>query len=98
MRRSFQDALAMPDVARELGVSLRALQVAFREHRGRSPREVLVSIRLEEARRRLLAAGDDGTSVTDAAMSAGFAHLGRFATAYRHAYGEAPSDTLRRRR
>jgi AraC-like DNA-binding protein len=98
MRRGFQVSLAMADVARELGVSLRALQAAFREHRGKSPREVLVAIRLEEARRRLLAAVDDGTSVTDVALSSGFSHLGRFATTYRRAYGEAPSDTLRRRR
>jgi len=97
MRRRFDDMLSVADISRELGISVRSLQIAFRAHRGQSPREALVAVRLDEVRRRLLVAADDGTSVTDAAMSAGFAHLGRFAGAYRRAYGEAPSDTLRRR-
>ncbi len=97
MRHRFDDIFSVTDVARDLGVSVRSLQMAFREHRGQSPRDALVGIRLDEARRSLLMASDDGTSVTDAAMSAGFTHLGRFAAAYRRAFGEAPSDTLRRR-
>jgi transcriptional regulator GlxA family with amidase domain len=35
---------------------------------------------------------DDVTSI---AWSVGFTHLGRFALAYRQAYGESPSQTLR---
>ena len=40
----------------------------------------------------------DPTRVTVAAAAHrwGFAHLGRFASAYREKYGVAPSETLRR--
>ena len=34
-------------------------------------------------------------TVTDVAMAYGFFELGRFAGRYRHAFGEAPSRTLR---
>jgi len=37
-------------------------------------------------------------SVSHAAMDCGFTHLGRFAAAYRDAYGESPSRTLARAR
>lgn len=36
------------------------------------------------------------TRVTDVALDAGYAHLGRFAADYWHRYGEAPSATLKR--
>jgi AraC-like DNA-binding protein len=40
-------------------------------------------------------AAEPGTTVTSVALDSGFAHLGRFAAAYRHHYGESPSETLR---
>jgi AraC-like DNA-binding protein len=52
--------------------------------------------RLHSARRRLLAADPTDMSVADSAYQEGFYHLGRFANAYRAAFGERPSQTLRR--
>ena len=54
--------------------------------------------------RRLAAAHQDlldadpagGASVAEIAHRWGFAHLARFAERYRQAYGEKPSETLRR--
>ena len=41
--------------------------------------------------------GKEGAeTVTDAAMRFGFRELGRFAVDYRAAFGESPSETLRR--
>lgn len=96
MRAAAGEPLAIGDLAARVGVSQRALQAAFREHRGATPRAALQRIRLEEARRRLLFAGEEDT-VTTVALDLGFAHLGRFALTYRIAFGESPSETLRRR-
>jgi len=49
------------------------------------------------ARRELSTAGAQ-KSVTEVAVHDGFTHLGRFTEAYRRAYGESPSETLRRAR
>jgi AraC-like DNA-binding protein len=97
MRARGDEPLAISEIAEELGVGVRSLQLAFLEHRGLSPRAVLTGIRLERAREALLSAKPD-RSVTDVALACGFSHLGRFAAAYRARFGEAPRETLARRR
>jgi transcriptional regulator GlxA family with amidase domain len=77
------------------GVGDRWLESAFRSHRGQSPLQFVMSRRLAWVRRRLLDP-KPGDSVTQLAHDAGFVHLGRFAARYRRAYGEPPSETLRR--
>jgi transcriptional regulator GlxA family with amidase domain len=56
----------------------------------------LQSVRLDRAHETLR--DEDPARVTVAAVAhrTGFAHLGRFATAYRVRYGVSPSETLRR--
>ncbi|GLR83708.1 AraC family transcriptional regulator [Bradyrhizobium iriomotense] len=82
-------------LAAELGVSLRSLQENFQRYLGYSPREWMLTCRLERARERLLV--DDGQgSVTTAALDAGFSDLGHFSGKYRDRFGELPSQTLRR--
>lgn len=95
MHAHADEALTVEQIARAVGIGPRALQAAFRDGLGMTPREVLAEIRLERARSRLLSP-ERGTTVTDAALDSGFAHLGRFAGAYRQRYGESPSQTLRR--
>ena len=68
-------------VCRLLGLSERGLRNAFYD--------------LEEARRALIQQDGRSTSVTVVATRYGFYELGRFAATYRHAVGEAPSETLR---
>jgi transcriptional regulator GlxA family with amidase domain len=97
MRERFAEPLTVADLAAEVGLGLRVLQIAFRTHRGVSPRARLNTIRMERAREMLVAA-DPAASVTDVALACGFAHFGRFAGTYRERYGETPSDTLRRAR
>lgn len=94
MRTHAADALTVEQIARAVGVSPRSLQAAFRDVVGVSPRVQLAEIRLENVRARLMTP-DPGTTVTSAALDCGFAHLGRFAAAYRFRYGESPSETLR---
>jgi AraC-like DNA-binding protein len=45
----------------------------------------------------LLRGSEPGTStVTDVAMSYGFNHVGKFAIAYKEAFGESPSASLQK--
>jgi AraC-like DNA-binding protein len=90
-------AISMAEIAAVSGVSLRSLQDAYRKARGMTLGDGLLMLRLERFRDTLLA-GDGQGSVADAAFAAGFGHLGRAAAAYRGHFGEAPSETLRRRR
>jgi len=78
------------------GVGARSLQAAFASLRGVSPLRFVAERRLAAARGRLLRSGE-ARDVTSVALEVGFAHLGRFATLYRQAYGESPSQTLRGR-
>jgi len=87
----------MAELARDLGVSLRALQVAFRRQLGRSPTEYLFECRLMTVRQHLLNA-QEGATVTSLATECGFVNLGAFSARYRNAFGELPSETLSRRR
>jgi transcriptional regulator GlxA family with amidase domain len=97
MRARSDEPLSMAAVAREVGVGLRSLQLAFMEARAMGPRDVLLRMRLERARERLQSAGPAET-VTTIALDCGFAHLGRFPAAYRTAFGELPAETLARSR
>jgi transcriptional regulator GlxA family with amidase domain len=89
-------AIAVPDVAAALGVSVRSLQ-GFRQWRNTTPHDTLRQIR-----RRLIHAAlcrsDEDIDETTVALRHGFTHLGRFSAYYQSAFGELPSTTLRRRR
>ena len=97
MAANAEHAISMAEIAAASGVSLRSLQDAYRKARGVTLGEGLLALRLDRFRRALLSMESHG-SVADAAFAAGFGHLGRAAAAYRERYGEAPSETLRRRR
>ena len=90
------EPVSFSDLAVRLGIGLRSLQIAFRRELGCSPREYLMSCRLELARTRLTAGGDMVT-VTQIALDCGFTDMAVFARKYRETFGERPSDTLRRR-
>ena len=82
-------------VCRLLGLSERGLRNAFYDVRGMSPQRYMLAERLEKARRELSQNTGRSTTVTGVATRYGFYELGRFAATYRHAFGEAPSETLR---
>ena len=90
-------ALAIPDVAAALGVSVRSLQEGFRQWRNTTPNAFLRQTRLRLVREELLRS-DEGTDVTSVALRHGFVHLGRFSGYYQASFGELPRATLRRRR
>ncbi|HEX8865811.1 MAG TPA: AraC family transcriptional regulator [Lentzea sp.] len=91
------EAWTTTTLAAAVAVSARALQAGFRLHTGVSPTTYLRDVRLGRVHRDLTEAAP-GLTVTDAAASWGFVHLGRFSGAYRRRFGETPSETLRRSR
>ncbi|MGV1793417.1 AraC family transcriptional regulator [Rhizobium sp. A37_96] len=89
--------IAMAEIAKASGGSLRSLQNAYRNAKGMTLSDGLQALRLTRFRSNLLACGGAG-SVAEAAFAAGLGHLGRAAAAYRDCFGETPSETLRRRK
>ncbi|MFC8047913.1 AraC family transcriptional regulator [Nocardia sp. NPDC057353] len=89
--------LTITEIAAAAFVTPRAVQLAFRTHLGTTPMAYLRRIRLAGAHEQLRRAAADSTeSVTSIARDWGFAHPGRFAAAYRQAYGRSPRETMRR--
>jgi AraC-like DNA-binding protein len=86
------DIMAMSAVAK---VSARSLFRQFKKDRGYSPADFAKRIRLHRAREMLEQPVED-TSVTQIALKCGFQNSGHFARDFRLAFGELPSDTLKR--
>lgn len=78
-------------------VSARSLFRQFKKDRGCTPAEFAKSIRLSRARD-MLQRCDEGTSVVQIALKCGFQNPGHFARDFRLAFGELPSETLKRSR
>jgi len=95
MREHAAEPITAHDVASAVYISTRGLSAAFVRELGEPPRDTLRRIRLEGVRADLLAA-ERGASTAVLARRWGFLHLSRFAAEYRRAYGELPSETLRR--
>jgi transcriptional regulator GlxA family with amidase domain len=89
----YAERLLMPALAREVGVSERALYEGFQTYYQRTPHEMLTRIRMEAARRLIR---DEGLSAADAARRVGIHHLGRFSATYKDAFGVPPSSDSRR--
>ena len=87
--------ISIGEVEKELRVSLRSLELGFRDARNMTPTQVHRQFRLQSARQALLHP-TPSTTVTSVAVTFGFAHLARFSHYYQSMFNEAPSHTLRR--
>jgi transcriptional regulator GlxA family with amidase domain len=93
-RTSLGRPRSIPDICATLAINQRTLTRAVRAVRGATPSRHLHGLALAEARAALR---DPATrSVRQVALRCGFRELGRFAADYRTAFGEYPSQTLRR--
>ncbi|MEU7591122.1 helix-turn-helix transcriptional regulator [Micromonospora sp. NPDC049230] len=86
--------ISAADVAAAAGVSLRAVQLAFRRHRGTTPMAYLRRIRLARAHHDLLRADPRQETVSAIASRWGFASHSRFTARYHASYGVPPRETL----
>jgi AraC-like DNA-binding protein len=88
--------LPMPELCALIAVTDRTLRSCCAEFLGISPSRYMLLRRLKAARIALRDADPVTASVAEIARGCGFTELGRFAGAYRTAFGEAPSTTLGR--
>jgi len=89
--------LNVTDLCTVAAVSERTLQYAFKEVMGLTPLAYLIRLRLNRVRQALMAATHGSTTVSAEALRWGFWHFGEFSSAYKTCFGEAPSETLRRK-
>ena len=86
----------IPDLSRAVGVEPRQLRRACQAILGVTPVGYLHTLRLSEVRRALSTQDGAASTITEVASRFGFHELGRFAAAYRAAFGEHPSETRQR--
>lgn len=88
------DDIGLAEIAAAAGVTPRAVQFAFRRHLDTTPTAYLRKVRLHRAHEDLVAGEPTRDSVAATAERWGFGNPGRFAAAYRDAFGCSPRETL----
>lgn len=89
------EPLTVADVAAAANLSTRGLSVAFRRHLDTTPSAYLRRARLAAAHGDLVHGASASSTVAVVARRWGFNNPGRFADAYREAFGTSPAATLR---
>lgn len=98
MHANADSPITTTDVAEHVGLSVRGLQQGFQRQVGMSPNAMLRGIRFDRVRTELRYRSVGESTVAGVARQWGFAHAGRFSSAYAKRFGELPSETLRARR
>lgn len=86
--------LSINQVAAQVDVTVRALQMAFRHHLGMTPAELIRRRRMEAIRTELLS-NTGRETILDVATRWGMGSRSTLTQNYRQQFGEAPSRTLR---
>jgi len=89
------EGVRIGDLSRVAGVSERTLRKAFHTVHGLSPKQFDLRERLFGARQALCHVDAARKTVTTIACEFGFFELGRFSRAYKAAFGESPSQTIK---
>jgi AraC-like DNA-binding protein len=91
------EGLNVHEIADQIGVTMRALQSAFKSHLGMSPAEVLRRCRMERIRSDLLAEDGSLRTIAEVASRWGVRSRATLVSSYRKHFGETPEQTLGRR-
>ena len=86
---------SISEIAKAVGVGERALQIAFRKETGLSPKQFLTRERLINAHEDIVSSAG-AAQIGEVAKKWGFAHAGRFASAYRKQFGDFPKTVAGR--
>ncbi|WP_300654426.1 AraC family transcriptional regulator [Pseudomonas sp.] len=89
--------IGLEQLAEVVRMSPRSLYALFERHAGTTPKHYIRNKKLEKVHACLSDPTARVRNITEVALDYGFLHLGRFSESYKSAFGELPSDTLRRR-
>jgi AraC family transcriptional regulator, ethanolamine operon transcriptional activator len=92
IHQHLSDGISIVAMCREIGVSRRSLEAAFRSVIGNSPGNFIRALQLNRVRRDLTATADR-SSIGVIAARHGIWHWSRFSRYYREMFGELPSHT-----
>ncbi len=87
MNAHYPENLSINDLAKLIGRSPSAFRRVFKQKTGRSPIEFLIQIRLEKARKRLLATNEPITTI---ALACGFNSPSHFTASFLKKYAASP--------
>lgn len=93
MEANLAQPVTIPEICRRIGQSQRQLNRLFQRYCGETAKGRYLSLRLDQAQRIL---ADSRTSVTQAALAAGFGQPAHFSRIYRTRFGESPRTTAQR--
>lgn len=88
---NLSEPITLSEIAQAAQMNVRTLQKGFQRIYGQTPMQVLRNARLDTTRY-LLLARQYAPSVSEAAHSCGFSHLGRFSYYYKERFGHLPSE------
>lgn len=98
MRENCRRELTIAEVAKQVGASVRTLEMAFLRHYDATPFEVLRNLRLDAVMAALQRVARDGPgSVTRILLDHGVTSFGHFARQFRRRFGLTPCDVIRER-
>ena len=92
MERHIDEPIAMTQIAREVGISIRMLEYLFRQTLNMSPAAYYGRLRLQTARRLVV---DTRLRLQEIAIRTGFNSLSSFSRLFRNYYQQSPGDCRR---
>lgn len=93
MGKRIERPVSIHAIAKEVGISLRMLEVLFRQTVGVSPHGCYLNLRLKAGRRLVL---DTRKSITEIANQTGFGSASAFARRFRASFDESPAQARKR--
>jgi AraC-like DNA-binding protein len=93
IEQNWDQPVSIEDLAAIVGASARSIFRTFKQSRGYTPQEFARKIRLKHAREMLL---QSELSLTEIAVTCGFADSSHFSREYKRAFGDRPSELRRR--
>ncbi len=93
VHENLERTFSVSEMAAEAGIEASQFFAAFREATGKTPFSYVTQCRMERAKVMIL----DGTSITEAAASVGYANPSKFAAAFRRHTGKSPTEWLNTR-
>jgi AraC family transcriptional regulator len=88
VRENLTQPICLAELSGIAGLSKRHFLRAFQQSVGATPYNYVLSLRIDEAKRRLSQTGD---SIVDVALATGFGHAQHFSTSFKNATGLTPS-------